>query len=52
MPAIIEPERPPEPGEAAGPLWRRLCWFAGLAVAGSAVTLAAAYAMRALLFAR
>jgi len=50
--AIIEPERPPEPGEAAGPLWKRLTWFAGLAVAGSAMTATVAYAMRALLFAR
>lgn len=51
MRPTIEPERPPEPGEAAGPLWKRLLWFAGLAVAGTAVTAAAAYAMRALLFA-
>ena len=52
MRAIIEPEQPPGPGEAAGPLWKRLAWFAALAVAGSAATAAAAYAMRVLLFAR
>ena len=52
MRAIIEPQPPPETGASAGPLWRRLAWFAGLAVAGSALTAAAAYAMRALLFAR
>jgi uncharacterized protein involved in exopolysaccharide biosynthesis len=44
---IIEP--PPEPGEALAPLWRRLLWFAGLAVAGTAVTALVAYAMKALL---
>jgi hypothetical protein len=52
MPAIIEPERPPEPGEPLAPLWKRLLWFAGLAAAGSAVTATIAYALRALLFAR
>jgi hypothetical protein len=52
MRAIIEPERPPEPGEAARPLWKRLLWFAGLAVAGSTLTAAAAYGLRALLLAR
>ena len=52
MRAIIEPQPPPEPGAPRAPLWRRLLWFAGLAVAGSAVTAAAAYALRALLFAR
>jgi hypothetical protein len=52
MRAIIEPERPPEPGEAAGPLWKRFAWFVGLAVAGTTVTATVAYALRALLFAR
>jgi hypothetical protein len=51
MRAIIEPEPPPEPGQAAGPVWKRLLWFAGLAVASAAMTATAAYAMRALLFA-
>jgi hypothetical protein len=46
MRAIIEP--PPEDAPA-GPLWRRLAWFFGLAVAGSATTAAVAYALRALL---
>ena len=48
MPAIIE--GPPEPGEPPSPLRRRLAWFAGLAVAASAVTAAVAYALRALPF--
>ena len=52
MRAIIEPERPPEPGAPQAPLWKRLMWFAGLALAGTAVTAAVAYALRALLFAR
>jgi hypothetical protein len=51
MPAIIEPERPPEPGEPLAPLWRRLLWFAGLALGGTTVTATVAYALRALLFA-
>lgn len=47
MPAIIEP--PPEPGAPQAPLWRRLGWFFGLALAGAAATAAAAYALKALL---
>jgi hypothetical protein len=48
---IIEPVPPPESDETSGPLWRRLAWFAGLAVAAAAVTAVAAYALRALPFA-
>ena len=46
MPAIIEP-----PGEEdeAGPLWRRLAWFFGLATAGALATGVVAYALKALL---
>lgn len=47
MRAIIEP--PPEPGAPLAPLWQRLIWFFGLAVAGSAATLAVAYLLKALL---
>jgi hypothetical protein len=47
MPVIIEP--PPEEGAAPGPLWRRLAWFVGLAVAGSLSVAAVAYALRAFL---
>lgn len=47
MPAIIEP--PPEPGAPLAPLWRRLAWFFGLALAGSAATIAVAYVLKALL---
>lgn len=36
--------------EEAGPLWRRLAWFAGLWLAGAGVTAGVAYALRALLF--
>ena len=32
------------------PLWRKLAWFVGLAVAGTTVTALVAYALRALLF--
>jgi hypothetical protein len=44
---IIEP--PPEPGTPVGPLWRRLSWFFGLAIAAAFATAAVAYALRALL---
>ncbi len=37
--------------EAAPPLWRRLAWFFGLALAGAALTATVAYLLRALLFA-
>lgn len=47
MRAIIEPEGPPEPGEAQAPLWRRLLWFAAIAIAAAAATAAVAYAFKA-----
>lgn len=47
MPAIIE--GPPDPEAPPAPLWRRLAWFLGLALAGAAATAAVAYALRALL---
>lgn len=47
MPAIIEP--PPEPGAPLPPLWKRLAWFVGLAVAASLTTILVAYGLRALL---
>ena len=47
---IIEPRPPAEPGEAPGPLWRRLVWFAGLSLAAAAVTAIVAYTLRALPF--
>jgi hypothetical protein len=47
MRAIIEP--PPEPGAPSSPLWRRLAWFVGLALASTAVTATVAYGMKALL---
>ena len=48
MPAIIEP---PAPGAALAPLWKRLSWFAGLAVASALVVALVAYGLRALLHA-
>lgn len=47
MPTIIE--GPPEPGAAEPPLWRKLAWFVGLGVAGSAAVALAAYGLRALI---
>ena len=47
MPAIIEP--PPEPGAPLAPLWKRLAWFAALALTGAASTAAIAYALKLLL---
>ncbi|WP_337187367.1 hypothetical protein [Phenylobacterium sp.] len=47
MRRIIEP--PPEDGAAPSPLWRRLAWFVGLAVAGTSATAAVAYGLRSLL---
>ena len=48
MPAsIIEP--PPETGAAPQPLWKRLSWFAGLALGGAVGTAAVAYLLKALL---
>ena len=47
MPAIIEP--PPEPGAPLGPLWKRLAWFFGLAIAATLTTAAVAYLLKALL---
>ncbi len=49
MPAIIEPEGPPEPGARTPPLGRRIGWFAGLALASAAATALVAYALKALL---
>ena len=42
-------EGPPEAGSPPPPLWRRLAWFAALALAGLLATAAAAYALRAML---
>lgn len=50
-PVIIRPVPPPGPGEDSGPLWRRLAWFFGLALAASGLTAIVAYALRALPFA-
>lgn len=47
MPVIIEP--PPEPGAPSSPLWKRLAWFAGIAVASTTAVAIVAYAMKAVL---
>ncbi|HRD46179.1 MAG TPA: hypothetical protein PLF78_06835 [Caulobacter sp.] len=47
MPAIIEP--PPEEGDAIAPLWKRLGWFLGIALASTLATAGVAYALKALL---
>lgn len=47
MRAIIEP--PPDPSQPPAPLWKRLAWFAGLAVLASLATAAAAWVLKALL---
>jgi hypothetical protein len=47
MPAIIE--GPPDPDAAPRPLWKRLAWFAVIAVAASLATALVATALEALL---
>lgn len=47
MPAIIE--GPPAPGDPRPALWRRIAWFAGIALASATVTATVAYALKALL---
>jgi hypothetical protein len=47
MLAIIEP--PPKQGDPVPPLWKRVAWFAGLAIVGAGSTAAIAYVMRMLL---
>lgn len=49
MAELFEPVPPPA-DEKPKPLASRLLWFAGLALAGLALTAAAAYFLRALLF--
>jgi hypothetical protein len=44
---IIEP--PPEPGAPLAPLWKRLGWFFGLALAAALGAAAVAYLLKALL---
>lgn len=47
---IIRPVPPPEPDEPTPPLWRRLMWFALLAVMAAGATGVVAYTLRALPF--
>ncbi len=47
MPAIID--GPPGRDDPPRPLWRRLAWFAGLALASGLATAIVAYGLKALL---
>ena len=47
MPAIID--GPPDPDDPPRPLWRRLAWFTGLALASALATATVAYGLKALL---
>ena len=47
MPAIID--GPPGPDDRRRPLWRRLAWFAGLALASALATALVAYGLKSLL---
>lgn len=49
MRLTIEPEGPPGAGEPPRPLWLKLAWFAGLAIASATVVAAVAYLLRALI---
>lgn len=49
MPAIIDPIGPPEERDPPSPLWRRLAWFFGLALAAMLATAVLAYGLKALL---
>jgi hypothetical protein len=46
MRLIIEP---PEPSAPLAPLWRRLSWFVGLAIAAALASAVVAYTLKALL---
>lgn len=50
MAIMVEPVGPPDPGEELGPIWKRLAWFAGIALASVAGVAAMAYLLRAFLF--
>jgi len=47
MPVTIEP--PPGPDDPPQPLWKRLVWFVGIAIAASAATAILAYALKGML---
>lgn len=49
MRAIIEPQGPPDPGDPAAPLWKRLAWFCAIALLASLGTAVVAYSLKALL---
>ncbi|WP_143435375.1 DUF2474 domain-containing protein [Henriciella aquimarina] len=50
MTDLIEPQGPDETGAGARPLWQRLLWMAGLALASLTVVAATAYLLRGLLY--
>lgn len=50
MTDLIRPNGPDESGGSAGPLWKRLAWFIGIALVSVLVVAASAYVLRGLLF--
>jgi hypothetical protein len=50
MRGIIEPVGPPPKGAIPLPLWRRLLWFGGVALASALSVAAVVYGLRAALF--
>lgn len=50
MTDLITPQGPDETGRQDGPLWKRLLWFAGLALISLIVVAVTAYVLRSLLF--
>ncbi|HIG23180.1 MULTISPECIES: DUF2474 domain-containing protein [Henriciella] len=50
MTDLIEPQGPDETGGSAGPLWKRLAWFWGIAIVSVTVVAATAYILRGFLF--
>lgn len=49
MPLTIEPVGPPGEDEPPRPVWVKLGWFFGLALASAALVAALAYLLRALI---
>ena len=50
MTDLIEPQGPDETGGSAGPLWKRLAWFWGIALVSVTVVAATASVLRGFRF--